>query len=158
MNMAKYYYCARCLSISLDKEIVKIAVTKKQRIFTYYISQEKSMNRVIVTGSKDFDDYDFLKRKLDLLLKDKSDIVIVSDEEKIGTMGEKWAVSNDADIVSFPIHWDEYGRDAAKIRNDLMYNFANYSLIFWNGMKNDQAGFAVGAAKKYGIDYKIIRY
>jgi hypothetical protein len=114
---------------------------------------------VIVTGTKYFDDYSLLKHKLDNFLKDLlPNVVIVSGEsEGVETLAEKYAVERDLDICSFPIKWSEYGKKAALIRNDVMYNFADACLILWDGVSKD-TGYSVGAAKKYGIDYKIIRY
>ncbi|PLS04039.1 SLOG family protein [Neobacillus cucumis] len=117
------------------------------------------MCRVIVTGSKNFDDYTLLKQKLDNYLKDKeSDVVIVSSEaEGVETLAEKYAVERFYDICCFPIHWAKYGKKAALIRNDLMYKFADACLILWDGVSKD-TGYTVGAAKKYGVEYKVIRY
>ncbi|MEH7419555.1 SLOG family protein [Neobacillus drentensis] len=117
------------------------------------------MCRLIVTGSKNFNNYPLLKQKLDDFLKDKdSDVVIVSGEaDGVETLSEKYAVERFYDICCFPIHWTKYGKKAAFIRNELMFNFANNCLIFWDGKSND-TGYTVGAAKKYGIEYKVIRY
>lgn len=115
--------------------------------------------KVIVTGSKYFDDYTLLKQKLNYLLKDKlPNVVIVSGEsDGVELLAEKYAVERFLDLCSFPIHWSEYGKSAALRRNELMYKFADSCLIFWDGKSKD-TGYAVGAAKKYELDYKIVRY
>jgi hypothetical protein len=115
--------------------------------------------RVIVTGSKTFEDYQFIRCKLDELLNDMKDVVILSGEETgIETLSEKYAVEKGLDISRFPINWDDHGRSAGIIRNGLMYGTADYAIIFWDGQKNSNTGYSVGAAKQYRVPYKIVRH
>ncbi|MCM3764608.1 DUF2493 domain-containing protein [Neobacillus niacini] len=114
---------------------------------------------MIVTGLKGFDNYPLLKQKLDFFLKDKlPNVVIVSGEaEGVKRLAEKNAVERHLDICSFPIDWEKYGRQAAVIRNNSMFDRSDSCLIFWDG-KSQDTGYIVGMAKKKGLDFKVIRY
>lgn len=117
--------------------------------------------RVIVTGSKYFEDYQFIKSKLDeLLIDDMKDVVILSGGEDSGVelLAEKYAVERFLDVSIFPIDWDNHGKSAGIIRNGLMYGTADYAIIFWDGQKNSSTGYCVGAAKQYRVPFKIVRY
>lgn len=116
--------------------------------------------RVVVTGSKNFEDYHFIKSKLDELLKDMQDVVILSggDDSGVELLAEKYGVERFLDISTFSIDWDNHGKSAGIIRNGLMYGTADYAIIFWDGKKNSNTGYAVGAAKQYCVPYKIVRH
>ncbi|MFS0776063.1 DUF2493 domain-containing protein [Neobacillus sp. 3P2-tot-E-2] len=117
------------------------------------------MNKIYVTGSKNCDNYTLIKQKLDYHLKDKlPNVVIVSGEaDGVELLAEKYAVERDLDICSFPIDWQKHGKQAAVIRNNILCDFIDSCLIFWDGISKD-TGYVVGMAKKKGLPYKIIRY
>jgi hypothetical protein len=98
------------------------------------------LSRIIVTGSKYFDDYSLLKNKLDNFLKDiLPNVVIVSGEsEGVELLSEKYAVERGLDLIGLPIQWDRYGKRAALIRNEIMFANSDYCLIFWDGKSKDR--------------------
>jgi uncharacterized phage-like protein YoqJ len=114
--------------------------------------------RVIVTGSKNMDDYETIRKKLDILLIGLTNVVILTGGEMgVELLAEKYCVEMGHDIVCLPIDWEEYGKKAAIIRNEYMYKNADHCIIFWDG-KSQDTGYSVGAAKKYGVEYRVIRY
>jgi hypothetical protein len=113
--------------------------------------------RVLVSGSKSLTDYNVIRKKLSAFFEDLENVAIISDGEGVGLLAEKFCVEFNHDIIYLPIEWSEYGKSAAKIRNNYAYSRAEYCLVLWDGKSND-TGFIVGAAKKNNIPFKVIRF
>jgi len=96
--------------------------------------KKKEKFRVIVAGSKDFNDYDFLKEKLDHLLAKKLEdfeINIVSGTA-VGAdkLGERYANENGFDIHRYPADWNKFGKSAGYLRNVQMAENADACVVF----------------------------
>lgn len=94
--------------------------------------------RVIVAGSRDFNDYKLLETKLDHYLKNKVvagyNIVIVSGTARgADQLGELYASNKGYSIAKYPADWS-LGKRAGYIRNDLMANNADACVCFWDGI------------------------
>lgn len=76
--------------------------------------------KVVVAGSRNFKDYDFLKFKLDKLLeKQTKPIEIVSGGARgADSLGEKYA------------NWNEFGKSAGMIRNSQMRDYSDALVAF----------------------------
>jgi hypothetical protein len=71
--------------------------------------------KIIVAGTRFFNDYNFLKKKLDYYFKNLSleDIEIVSGKAKgADTLGELYANENNIKIIEFPADWEKFGKKA----------------------------------------------
>ena len=73
------------------------------------------MFRLVIAGSRDFNDYDLLKQKCDYYLskkiKDNEDIIIVSGTAKgADLLGERYAKEKGFKIERYPAKWDLYGK------------------------------------------------
>lgn len=91
--------------------------------------------RVIVAGSRTIDDYDFVKKKLDILLKRKKNVVIICGMARgADQLGERYAKENDLEIEYYPADWDKYGKSAGYIRNKQMARNADALIAFWDGV------------------------
>lgn len=89
--------------------------------------------RVIVAGSRDFTDYDLLKSKLDFLLKNRNNIIIVSGTAKgADKLGEQYAKERGYKIAEYPADWS-LGKKAGYLRNKQMAENADAAVIFWDG-------------------------
>jgi hypothetical protein len=112
--------------------------------------------RVIISGSKSLTDYDVIRKKLSAFFEGVENVAVISDGEGVSLLAEKFCVEFNHDIIYLPIEWSEYGKSAAKIRNDYAYSRAECCLILWDEKSND-TGFLVGAVKKRNIPFKVIR-
>lgn len=124
----------------------------------------KTVLRIIIAGSSDFDNYDLLSSTLQDYLKDitSNDITIISGTAKgADQLGKKYARDNDIPITRFPADWDKYGLGAGLIRNKAMAEYAAQEqgvlFAFWNG-KSKGTKSMINFAKKYGLEVHIIRY
>ena len=118
------------------------------------------MTSIIVAGSRDFTDKDFLSGKLDELISGiDGDIEIVSGHCRGADMlGEQYAKEHKIAMRVFIANWDEYGRAAGYIRNRHMAEYAAEN----NGIL---AAFPIGEyrgtmlmvklAKQYGLKCNV---
>ena len=93
------------------------------------------MFKVIIAGSREFDNYDMLKEKCDKILSRKvnegEEIVIVSGTARgADTLGEKYAEEKGYKIERYPANWDKYGKKAGYLRNKKMAEVSNACIVF----------------------------
>lgn len=124
--------------------------------------------RIIIAGTRTFDNYDLLKDRVDrIVLGLREDypgkrIVIVTGAAKgADQLGSKYARERKLALREFPANWRTYGRAAGPIRNQQMLDYilqATPALIaFWDdesrGTKN-----MINAAKRADVRTTIIHY
>lgn len=122
--------------------------------------------RVIIAGSRDFNDYDVLEDKVDEFFLDffkhNSDkgfsrIKIISGTAR-GTdrLGERYAEACGYEVVRFPAEWDKLGKRAGVVRNAEMAKYASEGehcgvlVVFWDG-KSKGTEHMINIAKEYGL-------
>lgn len=93
---------------------------------------------VIVAGSREFNDYNLLKEKLDYLLHKRvaagETITIISGTANgADRLGERYAKEKGHLIRRIPADWNHYGNGAGYRRNVEMANIANALVAFWDG-------------------------
>lgn len=118
------------------------------------------MFRVIIAGSRDFSDYDFLSCVMDRLLSNyaQEDIQIVCGMAKgADTCGERYAKEHGYKIRYFQADWDRYGTAAGPIRNEEMARNADALVAFWDG-KSPGTKSMIQLAQKYNLQIRIKKY
>ena len=119
--------------------------------------------RVIVAGSRDFDDYEKLKSVLDTTFSGLNQPVeIVSGHAKGADMlGEHYAVEKKIPYKVFPADWNKYPIRAGFIRNTQMIEYAMSEtpmlIAFWDGTSHGTAD-TIEKAKKANIECVIVHY
>ena len=93
------------------------------------------MFKVIICGSRDFDNYELLKTKCDNILKNKKesgeDIIIVSGCARgADSLFFFFAKENGYEVLKFPANWNKYGKKAGYLRNEQMAEEANACIAF----------------------------
>ena len=90
--------------------------------------------RVIVAGSRFFDNYEFISRSLGLLLKDKGVTQLICGMAKgVDLCGKRYAEEKGLIVCEFPADWAKYGKSAGAIRNKQMADHGSLLILFWNG-------------------------
>jgi hypothetical protein len=113
---------------------------------------------VIVAGGRDFDDYELLCRKLDIILKNQTEVVIVSGAARgADTLGERYAKERGYPVHPFPALWNKYGRRAGFIRNAEMLNYSDALVAFWDG-KSRGTAHMIKIAREKGLPTRVVRY
>ena len=114
--------------------------------------------RVIIAGSRDFNDYEVLQTVCDNLLAKKKqthNIVIISGTAKgADSLGEQYARERGYVVKRFPADWQQYGKAAGPIRNRQMTDNADALIAFWDGHSTGTQNMIMEAKKK-GMVVKI---
>lgn len=117
------------------------------------------MNKVIIAGGRDFNDYELLKNKCNFYLQNfVGDIEIVSGTANgADKLGEKYADEKGYQIKRFPADWENNKRMAGIIRNLEMAEYANFLIAFHDGFSRGTSHM-IEAAKENGLKVAIIKY
>lgn len=127
--------------------------------------------RVIIAGSRDFDDFSKLMNScINILFKitDQNNnldkIRIVSGAARgAEQIGEQYAKIAGYEVTRFSADWDRPGKRDGYVRNAEMAKFAvadgNYGVLiaFWDG-KSRGTKHMIDLAEKYGLKVHIVRF
>lgn len=94
------------------------------------------MYKLLIAGSRNFNDYGYLKKRIDKLIANwkKEEIIIISGGAKgTDTLAEKYAIENDLSFEVYPAEWEKLGKKAGMVRNIKMAESATHAAIFWDG-------------------------
>ena len=120
------------------------------------------MIKVIIAGTRDFNDYDFLKKNVDYFLQginpNNEEIEIVSGNARgADKLGERYAKEHNLPVKLFPANWDKYGKRAGYLRNQEMANYADVLIAFWDE-KSKGTKHMIDIAKKQGLTVIVVGY
>ena len=116
------------------------------------------MVRIIVAGSRDFNDYELLKEKLDLVKEAIGEFEVVSGKARgADSLGERYARENDLPIAEFPADWDKHGKSAGYKRNAEMADYAEGCIVFWDGISKGTQHM-INLAKEKELNLAIVNY
>ena len=103
--------------------------------------------KVIIAGSRDFNDSQLLTKEMDLLLANTQKVTIVSGLAKgADTLGIEYAKRRQLELIEMPADWKKHGRAAGIIRNKQMGDLADALAAFWDGKSK---------GTKHMIDYML---
>jgi len=121
------------------------------------------MVRMIVAGSRGFDDYGYLSEKLDGIIEEIHDeIEIVSGGAKgADSLGEQYAEERGIPVKQFAPDWKRFGKSAGFRRNREMLDYAKEEqtvvVAFWDGESKGTAD-TIKKARMDGVDTRIFFY
>lgn len=181
MNFSKLCTCEKCdILVTHTNRILKRIIETNGRCGSI-IELESKVNeikelysndelRIIVAGTRTFNDYILLKAKMDNIIKELKQnynrpIRIVSGKAKgADTLGERYARENGYALSEFPAKWDLYGKGhAGYVRNVDMAVFASEKnnipilVVFWDGVSKGTK-MMLDIALRFGIQTYIINY
>ena len=120
------------------------------------------MTRMIVAGSRDFQDYSLMRACLDEITAGlPGEIEVISGHAPgADTLGERYARERGLKVRRFPARWDQLGRSAGVARNRQMIDYIRQesplAVFFWDGISRGTLD-TIRRAEKAGIDTRIIR-
>lgn len=128
--------------------------------------------RVVVAGTRLFDDYALLAKELSKLTFELDHPVIVhgGQKKKIERNGEwvyvgadwladVWAMKQKYTVLRYYADWETLGKSAGPVRNELMLKEnAGWFFIAFHDGKSPGTADAIERAKKYRYDIKIVRH
>ena len=127
--------------------------------------------RVIICGGRDFIDYDFMFKKLDMIFANSKPVEIVSGKNKMEVKddkgrvikitgadyyGERYAEKNGIAVKPFPADWAQ-GRKAGPLRNEEMAKYATHCVAFWDGNSRGTKDM-IDRAKAHGLPTRVILF
>lgn len=123
--------------------------------------------RVLVCGSRDWDDSDIVRAVLDgVLARHKKEsharmLIIEGDASGADRMAGSWAERNpwDTDLLKFPANWELHGKAAGPIRNKQMLIEGEPTLViaFADNLEESKGtNNMVTQAKKAGLPVYVI--
>lgn len=121
--------------------------------------------RIIVAGSRSFQDYMMLECILDSYVKyAKNPITIVSGTANgADKLGEMYAKSHGYKCEYFPADWNKHGKSAGYIRNREMAQYAvsdnaiGALLAFWDG-KSRGTMHMINLAAQHGLVVNVVNF
>jgi len=123
------------------------------------------MTRIIIAGSRKYNDYHRMLEKLDNLgihlINTIDPIEIVSGHAPgADTLGERFAKAYDYPLKIFPADWEKYGRAAGPIRNEQMAKYAAEAdrgmLIAFPIGESRGTRNMIKLAQQYGLEICVI--
>lgn len=124
-----------------------------------------NMTRIIIAGSREFNDYEKMLKALDELgvhlMNAINPIEIISGHAPgADTLGERFAKAYDYTLKIFPAEWDKYGKAAGPIRNEQMAKYAAESdqgiLVAFPIGESRGTRNMIKLAKQYGLEIEVI--
>ncbi len=120
------------------------------------------MFRLVIAGSRTFNDYELLKKKCDFYLsnkiKENEEIIIVSGTANgADKLGERYAQERGFKIEGYPAKWDLYGKSAGYKRNAEMVDVADAVIVFWDG-KSRGTKHTIDLAQKKGVKLVVVKF
>ena len=115
--------------------------------------------KIIIAGSRNFNNYQKLKQECDKFLQDYKNIEIVSGAHYKGAdkLGEQYASEKKIKIIKFPADWIKYGKPDGPKRNKQMAIYADALIAFWDG-KSKGTKNIIQLAKQRHLKTRIILF
>lgn len=112
--------------------------------------------KVIVAGTRTFNNYQLLKETLDNLDIEITEIVC-GEAPGADRLGKFYAQQYHIPIASFPADWSTYKHSAGPRRNQQMAEYGDYLVAFWNG-KSPGTRDMIHRMEQIGKHGKVVRY
>jgi hypothetical protein len=124
------------------------------------------MIRIIIAGSRDFNDYALLEKALREYITSRKinpdEIEIVSGHARgADSLGELFAKNNKLQLAKFPAQWDKYGKSAGYIRNREMADYAlqetGVLFAFWDGQSRG-TNHMINFSREKGLEVHVVQF
>lgn len=114
--------------------------------------------KVIIAGSRTFDNYHLLQSECDKILQGEDQVEIVSGGARgADKMGEVYAKSKGYSLKIFPADWNQFGKSAGYIRNKQMAEYSDCLIAFWDGISRGTSNM-IQLAKENNLSVHVIKY
>lgn len=124
--------------------------------------------RVIIAGSREFNDYELLKKFAIEIITKKTMLpdltrIVSGGARGADTLGERFANEMGLEITRFIPDWDGLGKRAGYVRNAEMAKFAvednndGMLIAFWDGQSRGTKHM-IDLAKRYGLEVHVVNY
>lgn len=116
------------------------------------------MPKVIIAGSRNFNDYTLLETEVLLFISTLESPTILSGTARgADRLGEIFADKHNLQVERIPAEWDKHGRIAGYLRNIEMAKIATHCIVFWDGHSRGTKSM-IDIAKKLKLQTKVVKY
>ena len=116
------------------------------------------MIKVIIAGSRTFNNYLLLAETCDHMLQNQDEVEIVSGGAKgADKLGELYAEQYGYEVRHFLPNWTNYGNVAGFIRNKDMAAYADALICFWDGTDKETLNM-IQVARGVGLKVRVCKY
>lgn len=116
--------------------------------------------KVVVAGSRNFNDYELLKEQLLFYLQryDLSEVEIVSGGARgADKLGEIFAHEFNCKLSVQNADWDTHGKSAGYKRNAEMAAYSDGCIVFWDGISKGTKHM-IDLAEREGLKTIVVKY
>lgn len=118
------------------------------------------MVKLIIAGSRGFDDYELLKESVLRLIEVNDikldDLIIISGNARgADLLGEQFALEMDLPVQRYIADWHQYGKSAGYRRNEEMAKIGTHLIAFWD-CESKGTKHMIDLANKYGLYINIV--
>ena len=114
--------------------------------------------RVIIAGSRNYNNFEELAMVMDKFLKNKGEVeIIVGGAKGADTLGEMYANMRDIPVRKFLPDWSKYGKAAGRRRNEVMGLEADACVCFWDGSSAGTA-YMIQVAQRNALILHIVEH
>jgi hypothetical protein len=114
--------------------------------------------KLIIAGSREFTDYDYLVKVLkDSNLINSIEEVVCGMARGADLLGKRFAEEHNIPVKEFPADWKLYGKRAGFVRNEQMAEYGTDTLIFWDGVSRGSKHM-INISRKAGLPTYVINY
>ena len=121
----------------------------------------KKTYRIIIAGSRDFDDYSFLQSKclpiIERLMVNHEVIIMSAHAKGADLLGERFAEEHGLKFEVYPADWKTHYRSAGFRRNEQMGDIANGLIAFWKG-ESHGTKHMIEYARSKEVDVNVFSY
>lgn len=144
-----------------------MTLTRNERWINDEFERQKACSRfpafrVVVAGSRGFNDYTLMRRKLDAFLQRRFDDlvpvqIISGTAHGADQLGEAYAREHGLGLIPIPAPWNALGRSAGHARNEVMARIADAVVVFWDGESRGTQGM-IRLAQRLDVPHRIVKY
>lgn len=114
--------------------------------------------KLAVVGSRNFNDYNLLKKYLDKIHEVEPISYIVSGGAKgADSLSERWAKENNVNTEIYLPDWNKHGKKAGFLRNVDIIKNADKCLACWDGVSKGTK-HSIDLCEKYDKKLKIVYF
>lgn len=117
------------------------------------------MIKVIVAGTRTFNDYELLCSKLDWYMGNSVELfeIVSGCARGADELGEKYAEAHNIPVKRFPADWKNLGKRAGYIRNAQMADYASHCVVFWDGVSKGTK-LMIDLARERQLVLRVVNY
>lgn len=124
----------------------------------YYCTLSPPPMKIIVAGSRGFNNKSLAFDKLDFFTASKPEVVVVCGMARgADLIGKAWAEERGHTVMCMPADWERDGRRAGYLRNVSMADMADALVAFWDGTSRGTAHM-IREMKERSKPVRVVQY